>query len=253
MPVVLPISAFDDNYIWLIIKQQQAIVVDPGDAEPVIHALKQQQLKLNAILITHWHGDHTNGIKELIQAYPDAVVIGPQHSKIPASDIVQDMQCFTVAGIKFQTLAVPGHTLEHVAYHQADYNWLFSGDTLFAAGCGRVFEGTNEQMLQSLQRLASLPENTKIFCAHEYTLSNLAFALAVEPNNKAISKRIHECQKLREENHPTLPSTLKEEFSSNPFLRLNEASIITSAQQQGAQNTDALSIFTTLREWKNNF
>lgn len=253
MPIVLPIPAFDDNYIWLIIKQQQAIIVDPGDAKPVIQALKQHQIKLSAILITHWHGDHTNGIKELLQTYPEAAVIGPQHAKIPATQIVQDNQSLTVAGINFNVLAVPGHTLEHVAYYQAEQEWLFSGDTLFAAGCGRVFEGSNEQMLTSLQRLAALPESTKIFCAHEYTLSNLAFALAVEPHNPAIKQRIQTCQKLRDKNHPTLPSTLKEEFASNPFLRLSEADVIAAAQQQGAQNHQAVSIFTALREWKNNY
>lgn len=253
MPIVLPIPAFNDNYIWLIIKQQQAIIVDPGDAKPVIHALQQHQLKLNAILVTHWHADHTNGIKELLQTYPEAIVFGPQHEKIPAEQLVEDNQVFTVAGMDFKTLAVPGHTLEHVAYYQADQHWLFPGDTLFAAGCGRVFEGSNQQMLDSLQRLSSLPEKTKIFCAHEYTLSNLAFALAVEPSNQAISKRIQACQKLRQNNHPTLPSTLKEEFISNPFLRLKESEVIQSAQKQGASASDELSVFGAIREWKNNF
>lgn len=253
MSIVLPIPAFDDNYIWLIIKQQQAIVVDPGDAKPVIQALQQQQLKLNAILVTHWHGDHTNGIDELLQIYPDALVIGPQHKKIPATHIVEDEQSFTVAGLNFQTLSVPGHTLEHVAYYCAEQAWLFPGDTLFAAGCGRVFEGSHEQMVQSLQRLTTLPEQCKVFPAHEYTLSNLAFALAVEPNNVLISKRIQHSQKLQQNKHPTLPTTLKDELLSNPFLRLDQARVIAAAKRQGSQADDNISVFTTLREWKNHF
>lgn len=253
MPIVLPIPAFDDNYIWLIIKQQQAVVIDPGDAKPVIQALQQQQLKLNAILVTHWHGDHTNGIDELLQTYPEAVVIGPQHKKIPASQTIKDGDTFTAAGLEFQAIAVPGHTLEHHAYYHAEQAWLFPGDTLFAAGCGRVFEGSHEQMVQSLQKLAALPEHCKVYPAHEYTLSNLAFALAVEPDNAFISKRIQHSQKLRQNKHPTLPTTLKDEFSSNPFLRLDQANVIAAVQRQGAQDDDEVSVFAALREWKNRF
>lgn len=253
MPVVLPISAFSDNYIWLVLQHQQAIIVDPGEAAPVLAALTERQAELTAILVTHWHADHTGGIKELLQHYPKAQVIGPKHDKIPSSQIVQDKDSFTVAGLHFTAMHVPGHTLEHTVYYQAGHGWLFSGDTLFAAGCGRVFEGSNQQMLSSLQRLAQLPNDTQVFCAHEYTLSNLAFAQAVEPTNSAITERIQHCKQLRQQGQPTVPSTIAEERQSNPFLRLDAKELIQTAQQQGANSSDALSVFTCLREWKNNF
>lgn len=253
MPIVLPILAFNDNYIWAIAHKGKAIVIDPGDAKPVQHFLQQQQLQLAGILITHWHADHTGGIASLLQNYPDIAIIGPKHDAIAANRLIEHEQEITLAGISFQTLNVPGHTLEHIAFYQADNGWLFCGDTLFAAGCGRIFEGTPEMMLNSLNTLAALPDDTKIFCAHEYTVSNLLFAQAVEPNNTDIKKRLYECQALRKQNHPTLPSTLAKERKTNPFLRSTEKDVVTMALSKKAQSDSSLDVFTFLREWKNNF
>src|SRR5690554_324965 len=253
MPIVLPILVFNDNYIWAIVHKGKAIVVDPGDAKPVQHFLQQHQLQLAGILITHWHADHTGGIASLLQKHPDIAIIGPKHEAISANHLIEGEQEITLAGISFQTLNVPGHTLEHIAFYQADNGWLFCGDTLFAAGCGRIFEGTPEMMLNSLNKLAALPNNTQIFCAHEYTVSNLLFAQAVEPNNAAIEKRLQQCQALREQNHPTLPSTLAKERKTNPFLRTEEKEVIKTALSKHAKSDSSLDVFTFLREWKNNF
>lgn len=253
MPIVLPILAFNDNYIWAIVHKGKAIVVDPGDAKPVQHFLQQHQLRLAGILITHWHADHTGGIASLLQNYPDIAIIGPKHEAIPANRLIEEEQEITLAGINFQTLEVPGHTLEHIAFYQKENGWLFCGDTLFAAGCGRIFEGTPEMMLSSLNKLAALPDDTQIYCAHEYTVSNLHFAQAVEPNNSAIQKRLQQCIALREKQHPTLPSTLAIERKTNPFLRADKKDVAQTALNEGAKSDNVLDVFTLLREWKNNF
>lgn len=253
MAIVLPIPAFSDNYIWAIVHKQQAIIVDPGDAHPVQLFLQKQQLNLAGILITHWHKDHTGGIATLKQLFPHALVYGPKHHAIAADIELEDNSNISVAGVNFHALHTPGHTLEHLCYFVEQQQWLFSGDTLFAAGCGRVFEGDHAMMLASLNRLAGLPDSTQIFCAHEYTLSNLLFAQAVEPFNEAINKRILHCQGLRDKNYPTLPSTLAEEKNSNPFLRTDNKDVVQAALNHGAKNTSAVAIFTALREWKNHF
>lgn len=252
MLTVFPIPAFADNYIWSVMIDGKAIVVDPGDAAPVLAFLQQHDVQLAAILITHWHGDHTGGIEALRKAHPDVVVYGPEHKAIAADIIVADKDQITLCGLDFSVVHIPGHTLEHIAFYLKDHHSLFCGDTLFAGGCGRVFEGTAQQMLDSLTRIANLPDNTAIYCAHEYTISNLRFALQVEPQNLALQARYKECVALREQNLPTLPSLLGVERNTNPFLRVREPDVIDCALSKGATSTDAVAIFACIREWKNN-
>ncbi len=251
-----PIHAFSDNYIWLLHDQQQAWVVDPGDANPVLKTLNDKQLNLAGILITHHHFDHVGGLDALLAQYPGTIVAGPNNPTI--EQITQTMTAgstITVLGHEFVVSEVPGHTLDHIAYFcdSVANPALFCGDTLFAGGCGRIFEGTPEMMLKSLSALAKLPANTAVYCAHEYTLANLAFAAAVEPNNVALQQRIQHCQSLREQNTPTVPSILEEELATNPFLRSSEAEVIATANSRGESSRNANHVFATIREWKNNF
>jgi hydroxyacylglutathione hydrolase len=257
MLAIQPIPAFNDNYIWLLFEEasRQAFVVDPGDATPVLQALRQLNLELAGILITHHHLDHTGGLERLCQAF-SPVVYGPSNpaisgvtQKVGADDVVD------VLGRQFRVIEVPGHTLDHIAYfHDAEQPLLFCGDTLFAGGCGRVFEGTPTMMHQSLQALASLPADTNIYCAHEYTLANLAFARAVEPDNIALQKRLDDAQALRGEGRPTVPSRLSMELATNPFLRCAQPELLAALQAQGKlQGDSATKVFATVRGWKDHF
>lgn len=222
---VMPIPAFEDNYIWLIQNSlhRQAAVVDPGDATPVLHYCQQHDITLCAILITHHHGDHTGGIANLVKHY-NTPVYGPAHENIPhcnhkvnpGDQIVID----ALGQLTFKVLGIPGHTSGHIAYY--GNHWLFCGDTLFAGGCGRLFEGTAKQMYQSLNKLKALPPATQVFCAHEYTQANLAFALTVEKDNLELQQRIEKIAKLRQQQQPTLPSTIDIELKTNPFLRAKD-------------------------------
>ena len=252
---ITPINAFDDNYIWCLAKQQHAIVVDPGDAGPVLAHLLANNLNLTAILITHHHHDHTGGIEALQQTYPDVIIAGPSDS--PYAGITQplhDNDKLTVMDIDFDVMAIPGHTLDHVAYYDATDGNLFCGDTLFLAGCGRVFEGTMEQMHTALQRLMSLPAQTTAYPTHEYSLANLAFAAAVEPDNQDIKVAIEQCQQQRANERPTLPTSLATEALINPFVRCHQPSVIVAANQRAeAQLTSQTEVFSTIRQWKNNF
>lgn len=247
------IPAFTDNYIWLLMNfaSHRCSVVDPGDAAPVLDWLEANPgWQLSDILITHHHSDHTGGILPLKQA-TGATVYGPADETIAARDIgLEGGENLTLHGYSFKVLAVPGHTLGHIAYYYQtlEHCGVFCGDTLFAGGCGRIFEGTPEQMFNSLQSLASLPETTRIYSAHEYTLSNLKFAQAAEPDNPIIAERLAKVERLRTEQQPTLPSTLALEQATNPFLRAH----MTSIQQRMNQPT-ALAAFTALRAWKDNF
>lgn len=251
---IQPIPAFKDNYLWLLSEGQQAVVVDPGDAAAIQQQLEQQQLTLTAILVTHHHHDHVGGVTELSQRWR-VPVFGPTHEAIPArTHALQGGDHVELLGRSFDVLDVPGHTLGHIAYFEAKQQLLFCGDTLFAAGCGRLFEGTPEQMLQSLTQLASLPAETRVYCAHEYTLNNLRFAAAVEPDNVFIQQRLAHCEALRQQHQPTIPFTLKEEWRSNPFLRCDEPSVRKAAEkiETGAAQSN-LATFRVLREWKNRF
>ncbi|MFD1261806.1 hydroxyacylglutathione hydrolase [Entomomonas asaccharolytica] len=259
---VQALSAFNDNYIWLIKNKatKQCAVVDPGDATPVLQWLAQNpQWQLTTILITHHHQDHTGGIN-LLKQQTTAIVLTPNNPSIPHSDIIlTNNQLVNILGKTAQIITVPGHTLDHIVYYfpkQLDDTvpWLFSGDTLFAGGCGRVFEGTMEQMYYSLEQLRQLPDETLIYAAHEYTVSNLKFATAVEPENSIIKQRLEHCLALREKLLNTLPSTISLEKQTNPFLRCGLENLRKTASFHIKQELESpVEIFTTLREWKNNF
>lgn len=252
------LNAFSDNYIWVLqdSEARQCVVVDPGEAAPVQQWLAEHpDHQLTDILITHHHHDHVGGVLELKQA-TGAKVHGPASETIPGRDIaLHDGSSLEVLGLALQVYAVPGHTLGHIAFfHGGAQPLLFSGDTLFAGGCGRLFEGTPAQMHDSLQRLAGLPEHTEVYCAHEYTLSNLRFAKAVEPNNEHVIRRFDDVTRLREQNRITLPSTIALEKLTNPFLRVSETSVKEKADERvGSPHATAQAVFTTLRSWKDKF
>ena len=259
---IAPIPAFADNYIWAMVAGSKCVVVDPGDAAPVLKFLAELKLTLNAILVTHHHADHVGGVDELTARWP-VPVYGPA---------AENIACVTHALRKGDTVAlpafvdepfcvieVPGHTRGHIAYLSG--NILFCGDTLFAAGCGRLFEGTAAQLHDSLTRLAALPETTLVFCTHEYTLSNLRFAMAVDAENIALSERVFVEQERRARSEPTLPSSIALERATNPFLRCTTSGIIASARtyarahanlQDAAMSTE-VNVFAVLRQWKNEF
>lgn len=250
---IIRIPAFKDNYIWLLRKGAAAAVVDPGDAGPVLDVLDRQGLTLTAILITHHHADHQGGVAGLLARHP-APVFGPAHESITAlSRPLHGGETIALPelGCAFAVIAVPGHTLGHLAYHGA--GCLFCGDTLFTAGCGRVFEGSMAQMLASLERLAALPEQTAVYCAHEYTQANLRFALAADPGNPLLQQRASEVAAVRAQGGATVPSTLALEKATNPFLRCGEPALVAAAGSRGTQANDPLAVFTALREWKNVF
>lgn len=254
---VTPIPALKDNYIWLIHGRDdpsRVAVVDPGESGPLLEYVSRNSLRVEAILITHRHPDHTGGIPALRETL-GMPVYGPSKE---AGDVVThplmdgDTLELESLGLAFDVLDIPGHTLGHIAFH--GNGAVFAGDTLFSAGCGRLFEGSPEQMHGSLQRLAALPGETRIYCGHEYTLANLAFAAAVEPENSALRIRQEEAGKLRERNMPTLPSRMDLELGINPFLRTSESSVRRAAEQwSGTMLNDKVSVFAALRRWKDNF
>jgi hydroxyacylglutathione hydrolase len=251
---VVPLRAFKDNYIWTLRNDRYAAVVDPGDARPVLDYLQRERLELCAILATHHHADHVGGVADLLarQAVP---VYGPSGEPIPTlshpvreGDEVEIPQL----GLHFSVLDIPGHTRAHIAYYGA--NSLFCGDTLFACGCGRLFEGTAQQMVVSLAKLAALPEATLVYSGHEYTLANIDFARAVEPGNQELIARAASEAEKRKSERPTLPSTIGREKKTNPFLRCLQPAVIASANKYlGARASDPVQVFAALREWKNSY
>jgi hydroxyacylglutathione hydrolase len=249
------LPAFTDNYIWLLQdhRSQRCAVVDPGDAAPVEAWLDAHpDWVLSDILITHHHHDHVGGVERL-KHISGATVYGPASENIPARDVaLKDNDTASVLGWDFDVYAVPGHTLGHIAYYH--HGLLFCGDTLFAAGCGRLFEGTPDQMHHSLSRLAALPEDTLVYCTHEYTLSNLKFAAAVEPTNADIAARLEKVTQQRQNGVMTLPSTLALEKLTNPFLRTGETLVKQKVDERaGAQNREPSEVFAALRAWKDKF
>ena len=261
---VWPIPAFDDNYIWCIHDGKSALVVDPGDSAPVIEYLAQSSLQLTGILITHHHADHTGGILNLLQNCGTQIpVYGPVGDNIPGrTQVVMegDKIDLTNPRITLQVYEVPGHTLSHIAYFanmQANVlePMLFCGDTLFASGCGRLFEGTPTQMNQSLGKFAALPKNTLVYCTHEYTLSNIRFALAVEPNNQNLISWAQKAQDLRDKGLPTLPTTIGQELQVNPFMRCDQDEVIASAKTVSGQASlpSSAHVLAVIRAWKDRF
>ena len=245
------IPALADNYIWLLHDGCDAVIVDPGDANAVIWRLKAEGLNLKAILVTHFHSDHQAGLPALLDAYP-APVFGPAGESITGcTRPLSGGELIELLGKSCRVIAVPGHTLGHLAYYCGGA--LFTGDTLFTGGCGRLFEGTPAQMLDSLAKLAALPDDTLVYCGHEYTEHNLRFSMAVEPGNEQTAQRSAEAAFMRLRGRPTVPSTLAQEKQTNPFMRCHEPAVIAAARQRNPDANDAVSVFATIREWKNTF
>lgn len=251
---IFPIPAFLDNYIWAIIDKEAGVFdcVDPGEADPVLDFATLHHLKLRTILLTHHHNDHIGGVHQLIKAYPSCIVYGPNDVRIPyITNYVQENQTIQVGQFSFHVLFNPGHTSSHISYYEPQQGWLFCGDTLFSAGCGRVFDGTMEELHQSMLMFKKLPPTTKIFCAHEYTQQNLKFAQTVEPKNPAIKDY---AQKLgKQSSLCSLPSTLNIELSINPFLRTEMKDVMHYALSHGALSSTSLDIFKILRNQKDTF
>lgn len=253
-----PIPAFSDNYIWAANEtgSKRICVVDPGDAEPVIAYLESNEFGLSDILITHHHPDHTGGIQKLCDKY-DCRVIGPNGIR-GITEIVDENDHVALFDLNFSVIEVPGHTLDHIAYYCADPSLespiLFCGDTLFAAGCGRLFEGTPDMMHKSLDKLSSLPNTTRVYCTHEYTMANLAFALAADSDNSLLKTRIENEKQKRAADVPTLPSTIELELATNPFLRCNAEGLRQSAANRlGRPPENDVEVFSALRAWKDSF
>ena len=255
---VTPVRAFSDNYIWLIHSPRDAsrvVAVDPGDARPVEGLLASRNLELSGILITHHHGDHVGGVEALLARHPGIPVFGPASETIPGNPQrlrEGDRALFPELELAFEVLDVPGHTAGHIAY--VGHGALFCGDTLFSAGCGRLFEGTAEQMHDSLSKLAALPAETSVYCAHEYTLSNLKFSLAVQPDNEAAASYLAHCRELRARDEATIPSDIRRERNVNPFLRCDDETVKQAAEAYAGRRLPSQpEVFAVIRQWKDSF
>jgi hydroxyacylglutathione hydrolase len=252
---ISPINAFSDNYIWLIQTNEGNTLVDPGDSKPIISTIDKLGITINDILITHHHFDHIGGL-ELLKPLIKGSVIGPKNNVIDLLDKhVGEGDIIESIGLRFSVFEVPGHTLDHIAfYSETEKEVLFCGDTIFSGGCGRVFEGTFEQMNHSLEKLMSLPSKTEIYCAHEYTLSNLQFALMAEPDNVDLKEYELNSKNKREKNIPTIPTTLGQELQINPFLRVAETSLreAISDKLDHSNITSNAEVFGFLRSWKDS-
>ena len=251
---IKPIKALTDNYIWLVTTNEGSIVIDPGESKQIIDLIKSNEIDLVGILVTHHHYDHTNGIEEILK-YKKVEVYGPKNNVNSITKRVRQNDVFNLIGLKFEVIETPGHTLDHLAFYcfKDGKSILFCGDTLFSGGCGRVFEGTYSQMYKSLKKLSKLPEDTQIFCGHEYTSSNLHFACAVEPNNQFIKKYNEEIIEKTKNGVPSLPSSLKIEQMINPFIRCNEENLIDNINKKFGEVSSEIEIFSTLRKWKDDF
>jgi hydroxyacylglutathione hydrolase len=258
MATIIPVRAFSDNYVWIVRDGGLAAVVDPGDAAPVLDYVENEGLSICAILATHHHRDHVGGVAAIVERF-DAPVFGPARESIPsltrgvAEDDRVDVRCVDEP---FHVLDIPGHTAGHIAFsgRVGEARVVFCGDTLFAAGCGKLFEGTPQQMWTSLSKLAALSPETLVYCGHEYTLANLRFAAAVEPGNPAIARRVQREQFKRDRGEPTVPSTIGEELETNPFLRAAQPAVRAAAEAQAGRSLARdVDVFATLRAWKNGF
>jgi hydroxyacylglutathione hydrolase len=251
---IRPIRAFQDNYIWMLVRRPHAIVVDPGDAAPVQAVLRRDGLQLTDIVVTHHHADHVGGVAELDDTHHPRVW-GPARESIPRRQVaLSEGDQVELFDQSYAVIDIPGHTLGHIALHAPGAGVLLCGDTLFACGCGRLFEGTAAQMVESLAKLARLPPATRVYCGHEYTLSNIGFARAVEPDSAELAARQLRCEQQRARGEPTVPSTIAEELATNPFLRCNEPTVRSAAERRTAgAASDPVSTFAALRTWKNQF
>lgn len=248
------VKAFTDNYIWVLdgIPGKSVLCVDPGDANPLLHYLKTHQLTLDTILLTHHHLDHVGGTPDLLKHYPLARVFGPHDSRIPvAVNPLDDQDTLDIHDFRFRILDIPGHTSSHICFYETNFGLLFCGDTLFSAGCGRIFDGTAELLHESLLKIKALPDETRIYCGHEYTRQNLRFAATVEPENFKIRQYYQNL--IFNPDSPSLPSTIALEKQINPFLRLDESDVIEYARSRGCKHPDSLSVFKQLRKDKDVF
>ncbi|NDY90621.1 hydroxyacylglutathione hydrolase [Ideonella livida] len=255
---LLALPAFADNYIWLLHDGQHALAVDPGDAQVVEQALSARGLALELMLLTHHHRDHTGGVDALRARWPQSRVEGPHLPELAHGPVapLTGGERLSWRGLRLDVMATPGHTLDHlsyVAWPERQAPLLFCGDTLFSAGCGRLFEGTPAQLQASLDDLAALPDSTRVCCAHEYTLANLRFAVAADPGNAEVRQYQQHCVSLRADGRPTLPSLLETELRINPFLRTQAPGVRDTLQARGLAATDRLTAFAALRQWKNEF
>jgi len=251
---VEPLKAYADNYIWLVSTNEGSIVIDPGESNKITDLMDKNKINLKGILITHHHFDHTNGLDDVL-AKKKIDVYGPKNNIDAINKVVSQSDKFNLIGMDFEVIEMPGHTLDHIGFYSFNDGdpILFSGDTLFAGGCGRVFEGTYEQMHQALNKLSKLPRNTKIYCGHEYTLSNLKFAKEVEPNNKQLEDEYINVETLMLSNQPSLPTTLEKEFNINPFLRCGIQDVQNKINEKFNITGNELEVFVALRKWKDTF
>jgi hydroxyacylglutathione hydrolase len=250
---VVPVKAFNDNYIWTLRDDSRAVVVDAGDAKPVLEYLATEKLELVAILSTHHHNDHVGGNAELLRHY-DVPVYGPRDERIAnVTHRLAEGERFRLPhfDIEFEVIDCPAHTRTHIAFYGD--GMLYSGDTLFAAGCGRIFEGTPQQMHEALEKFMRLPDATRVYCGHEYTLANVHFAKAADPGNEALLELEARARTMRDGNLPTLPSNIGQEKATNPFVRCTEPNVIAAASKYaGKALADPVSVLGAIREWKNN-
>ena len=251
---VEPIKAFTDNYIWLVSTNEGSIVIDPGESENIQKLIDNKIIDLKGILITHHHYDHTNGLSDLVKKNK-LEVFGPVNDIDGIDYRLNDKDKISIIGIDFDIISIPGHTLDHIGFYSANANnpILFCGDTLFAGGCGRIFEGTYEQMFNSLKKITKLPTNTNIYCGHEYTLSNLKFALEADDANKELIEEFKQVENKINLNTPSLPTRLDKELEVNPFLRCDNINIQNKIIEKFNVSDNELEIFTALRKWKDNF
>ena len=251
---VEPIKAFTDNYIWLVSTNEGSIVIDPGESKNIQKLIDNKTIDLKGILITHHHYDHTNGLSELVKKN-ELEVYGPVNNIDGINHRLNDKDKISIIGIDFDIISIPGHTLDHIGFYSANANnpILFCGDTLFAGGCGRIFEGTYEQMFHALKKITKLPTNTNIYCGHEYTLSNLKFALEADDTNKELIEEFKKVENKINSNIPSLPTTLDKELKVNPFLRCDNINIQNKIIEKFNVSNNELEVFTALRKWKDNF
>ena len=251
---VKPIKAYQDNYIWLVSTNEGSIVVDPGESKKILNLIDNNEIDLKGVLITHHHFDHTNGLSDLLNER-GLEVYGPKNNVNGINNIVKNNDKFTVIGIDFEVIEIPGHTLDHIAFYSFNDGEpiLFCGDTLFSGGCGRVFEGTFDQMFIALKKISKYPKETKIFCGHEYTLSNLKFALAVDENNEDLIKEYDNIKNIVDSGNPSLPTILEKELKINPFLRCDNHHIKNKIVSKFNTSDNELEVFCALRQWKDDF